>query len=132
MDEHDSEDPKRSTVDMTVFVQHLLQRMQSSFQTILDSIVSKIEEMGNRDAHQMPKLPLDMSLSFEQSETESAGTTSASLNSEMLIFLQVHFASHCTAISGVVVLELHEPSYNVTISILESSSNISTWPNHYS
>jgi hypothetical protein len=29
--------------------------------------------------------------------------------SEMPIFLQVHFASNCTAISGAVVLEFHKP-----------------------
>ncbi|KAJ6972975.1 hypothetical protein NC653_033340 [Populus alba x Populus x berolinensis] len=41
MEGHDSEDPKQSTADMTAFVQHLLQQMQSRFQTMSDSIVSK-------------------------------------------------------------------------------------------
>ncbi|KAG5231760.1 dol-P-Man:Man(5)GlcNAc(2)-PP-Dol alpha-1,3-mannosyltransferase [Salix suchowensis] len=40
-DGHDSEDPKQSTADMTAFVQRLLQQMQSRFQTMSDSIVSK-------------------------------------------------------------------------------------------
>ncbi|ERN07238.1 hypothetical protein AMTR_s00019p00187710 [Amborella trichopoda] len=40
MDGQDSEDPK-STADMTAFVQNLLQQMQSRFQTMSDSIVSK-------------------------------------------------------------------------------------------
>ncbi|KEH24375.1 heat shock factor-binding protein [Medicago truncatula] len=41
MDAHDSEDPKQSTADMTVFVQNLLQQMQTRFQTMSDSIISK-------------------------------------------------------------------------------------------
>ncbi|XP_057969100.1 heat shock factor-binding protein [Malania oleifera] len=48
MDGHDSEDPKQSTADMTVFVQNLLQQMQSRFQAMSDSIVTKIDEMGTR------------------------------------------------------------------------------------
>ncbi|KAF2314986.1 hypothetical protein GH714_037453 [Hevea brasiliensis] len=40
-DGHDSEDPKQSTADMTAFVQNLLQQMQSRFQTMSDSIVTK-------------------------------------------------------------------------------------------
>ncbi|KAH9730365.1 Heat shock factor-binding protein [Citrus sinensis] len=54
MDGHDSEDPKQSTADMTVFVQNLLQQMQSRFQTMSDSIAScllnfnVLDEMGNR------------------------------------------------------------------------------------
>ncbi|XP_022953166.1 heat shock factor-binding protein 1-like isoform X1 [Cucurbita pepo subsp. pepo] len=48
MDGHDSEDPKQSTADMTVFVQNLLQQMQSRFQTMSDSIITKIDEMGSR------------------------------------------------------------------------------------
>ncbi|KAK3189714.1 hypothetical protein Dsin_029275 [Dipteronia sinensis] len=47
-DGHDSEDPNQSTVDMTTFVQNLLQQMQSRFQTMSESIISKIDEMGNR------------------------------------------------------------------------------------
>ncbi|KAE9593821.1 putative Heat shock factor binding 1 [Lupinus albus] len=41
MDGHDSEDPKQSTADMTAFVQNLLLQMQSRFQTMSDSIVTK-------------------------------------------------------------------------------------------
>ncbi|EEF45531.1 conserved hypothetical protein [Ricinus communis] len=40
-DGHDSEDPKQSTADMTAFVQNLLQQMQSRFQTMSDSIITK-------------------------------------------------------------------------------------------
>ncbi|XP_058738874.1 heat shock factor-binding protein [Vicia villosa] len=48
MDGHDSEDPKQSPADMTVFVQNLLQQMQTRFQTMSDSIISKIDDMGGR------------------------------------------------------------------------------------
>ncbi|XP_058000954.1 heat shock factor-binding protein [Hevea brasiliensis] len=48
MDGHDAEDPKQSTADMTAFVQNLLQQMQSRFQAMSDSIVTKIDEMGSR------------------------------------------------------------------------------------
>nr|POE98382.1 heat shock factor-binding protein 1 [Quercus suber] len=41
MDGHDGEDPKQSTADMTVFVQNLLQQMQTRFQQMSDSIVTK-------------------------------------------------------------------------------------------
>ncbi|CDY22896.1 BnaA01g18340D [Brassica napus] len=42
MDGHDSEDAtKQSTADMTAFVQNLLQQMQSRFQTMSDSIITK-------------------------------------------------------------------------------------------
>ncbi|CAN6988454.1 unnamed protein product [Brassica rapa subsp. trilocularis] len=41
-DGHDSEDAtKQSTADMTAFVQNLLQQMQSRFQTMSDSIITK-------------------------------------------------------------------------------------------
>nr|AEC10973.1 hypothetical protein [Camellia sinensis] len=48
MDGQDSEDPKQSTADMTVFVQNLLQQMQGRFQTMSESIVTKVDEMGAR------------------------------------------------------------------------------------
>ncbi|XP_014500503.1 heat shock factor-binding protein 1 [Vigna radiata var. radiata] len=48
MSGHDAEDTKQSTADMTAFVQNLLQQMQSRFQTMSNSIISKIDEMGNR------------------------------------------------------------------------------------
>ncbi|KAJ4967780.1 hypothetical protein NE237_014481 [Protea cynaroides] len=41
MDGQDSEDSKQSTADMTVFVQNLLTQMQSRFQAMSESIVSK-------------------------------------------------------------------------------------------
>lgn len=44
MDGHDSEDPKQSV--MTIFVQNL-QQMQTWFQTMSNSILSKIDEMGS-------------------------------------------------------------------------------------
>ncbi|XP_013595639.1 PREDICTED: heat shock factor-binding protein 1-like isoform X1 [Brassica oleracea var. oleracea] len=47
-DGHDSEDTKQSTADMTAFVQNLLQQMQSRFQTMSDSIITKIDDMGGR------------------------------------------------------------------------------------
>ncbi|XXG79269.1 hypothetical protein AAC387_Pa09g0376 [Persea americana] len=47
-DGHDSEDTKQSTADMTAFVQNLIQQMQSRFQAMSESIVSKIDEMGSR------------------------------------------------------------------------------------
>ncbi|XP_059280583.1 heat shock factor-binding protein [Lycium ferocissimum] len=48
MDGHDADSTKQSTADMTVFVQNLLQQMQTRFQTMSESIISKIDEMGNR------------------------------------------------------------------------------------
>jgi heat shock factor-binding protein 1 len=47
-DGHDSEDTKQSTADMTAFVQNLLQQMQTRFQTMSDSIITKIDDMGGR------------------------------------------------------------------------------------
>ncbi|XP_018857823.1 heat shock factor-binding protein-like [Juglans regia] len=48
MDGHDAEDPKQNTADMTAFVQNLLQQMQSRFQQMSESIVTKIDDMGSR------------------------------------------------------------------------------------
>ncbi|KAK6803526.1 hypothetical protein RDI58_001310 [Solanum bulbocastanum] len=48
MDGHDADNTKQSTADMTVFVQNLLQQMQTRFQTMSESIISKIDDMGNR------------------------------------------------------------------------------------
>uniref|UniRef100_A0A7N0UI06 Heat shock factor binding protein 1 n=1 Tax=Kalanchoe fedtschenkoi TaxID=63787 RepID=A0A7N0UI06_KALFE len=44
----DSDDSKQSSADMTAFVQNLLQQMQSRFQTMSETIVTKIDEMGSR------------------------------------------------------------------------------------
>ncbi|KAF5736985.1 hypothetical protein HS088_TW14G01141 [Tripterygium wilfordii] len=41
MDGHNAEDPKQSTADMTAFVQNLLQQMQSRFQAMSESIITK-------------------------------------------------------------------------------------------
>lgn len=48
MDGHDGDASKQSTADMTAFVQNLLQQMQSRFQVMSESIITKIDEMGNR------------------------------------------------------------------------------------
>ncbi|KAL6006208.1 hypothetical protein ACLOJK_040254 [Asimina triloba] len=48
MDGPDSEDQKQSTSDMTAFAQNLLLQMQSRFQAMSESIVSKIDEIGAR------------------------------------------------------------------------------------
>ncbi|XP_051152802.1 uncharacterized protein LOC127266567 isoform X1 [Andrographis paniculata] len=48
MDGRDADNSKQSTDDMTTFVQNLLQQMQTRFQTMSESIISKIDEMGNR------------------------------------------------------------------------------------
>ncbi|CAN1129717.1 Heat shock factor-binding protein [Linum perenne] len=54
MDGHDGDDVKQSTADMTAFVQNLLQQMQSRFQTMSDSIITKnilinkLDDMGGR------------------------------------------------------------------------------------
>ncbi|CAA3011395.1 heat shock factor-binding protein 1-like [Olea europaea var. sylvestris] len=48
MDGHDAENSKQSTADMTVFVQNLLQKMQTRFQAMSQSIISKVDEMGSR------------------------------------------------------------------------------------
>ncbi|XP_050943150.1 heat shock factor-binding protein isoform X2 [Cucumis melo] len=48
MDGHDSEDAKQSTADMTIFVSSFSFLSQSRFQTMSDSIITKIDEMGSR------------------------------------------------------------------------------------
>jgi len=40
-------DPQ-STQDLTVFVQNLLQQMQTRFQTMSNAIIGRIDEMGTR------------------------------------------------------------------------------------
>ncbi|XP_020088079.1 heat shock factor-binding protein 1-like isoform X1 [Ananas comosus] len=46
--EQESEESKQSTADMTTFVQNLLMQMQTRFQAMSESIISKIDEMGSR------------------------------------------------------------------------------------
>ncbi|XP_073010517.1 heat shock factor-binding protein-like [Typha latifolia] len=46
--EQDSEGSTQSTTDMTAFVQNLLVQMQTRFQAMSESIVSKIDEMGTK------------------------------------------------------------------------------------
>jgi heat shock factor-binding protein 1 len=41
------QDPQ-SSQDLTVFVQNLLQQMQTKFQTMSDAIITRIDEMGAR------------------------------------------------------------------------------------
>ncbi|XP_057539903.1 heat shock factor-binding protein-like [Amaranthus tricolor] len=50
MDGHDGDDAKQSPADMTVFVQNLLQQMQTRFQAMSESIITKVDEMGSRIA----------------------------------------------------------------------------------
>eukprot|EP00873_Tetraselmis_striata_P001799 jgi/Tetstr1/422063/TSEL_001248.t1 len=38
----------QNTADLTKFVQNLLNQMQSRFQTMSDSIIGRIDEMGGR------------------------------------------------------------------------------------
>ncbi|XP_072972254.1 uncharacterized protein [Typha angustifolia] len=47
-DELESGDSKQSTADITEFVQNLLMQMQTRFQAMSESILSKIDEMGSR------------------------------------------------------------------------------------
>ncbi|XP_038984035.1 heat shock factor-binding protein-like isoform X2 [Phoenix dactylifera] len=46
--EQESEGSTQSTADMIAFVQNLLVQMQTRFQAMSGSIVSKIDEMGSR------------------------------------------------------------------------------------
>ncbi|XP_039021325.1 heat shock factor-binding protein-like [Hibiscus syriacus] len=48
MDGRNSNELKPNTADMSIFVQDLLQQMQTRFQTMSDSIIAKIDEMGDR------------------------------------------------------------------------------------
>jgi len=41
-------DAPQSTQDLTIFVQNLLQQMQGRFATMSDTIIGRIDEMGNR------------------------------------------------------------------------------------
>ena len=41
-------DAPKSTEDLTIFVQNLLQQMQGRFNTMSDTIVGRIDEMGAR------------------------------------------------------------------------------------
>jgi len=43
----DSADPQNAQ-DLTLFVQNLLQQMQSRFQQMSNAIIGRIDEMGNR------------------------------------------------------------------------------------
>ncbi|XP_017244609.1 heat shock factor-binding protein [Daucus carota subsp. sativus] len=72
MDGSDADDTKQSTADMTVFVQNLLQQMQSRFQTMSDSIISKIDEMGTRIDE------LEQSINDLKAEMGQEGTPSPS------------------------------------------------------
>ncbi|WOG97638.1 hypothetical protein DCAR_0416979 [Daucus carota subsp. sativus] len=78
MDGSDADDTKQSTADMTVFVQNLLQQMQSRFQTMSDSIISKnilsisLDEMGTRIDE------LEQSINDLKAEMGQEGTPSPS------------------------------------------------------
>lgn len=45
---HEAGETTQSTADLTAFVQNLLQQMQARFQTMSESIITKIDEMGSR------------------------------------------------------------------------------------
>ncbi|XP_039056465.1 heat shock factor-binding protein-like [Hibiscus syriacus] len=47
-DGRNSDELKPNIADMSIFVQDLLQQMQTRFQTMSDSIIAKIDEMGDR------------------------------------------------------------------------------------
>ncbi|KAL7618328.1 heat shock factor-binding protein [Lactuca sativa] len=68
MDAKDSGDGKQNTADMTQFVQNLLTQMQTRFQTMSDSIVSKIDEMGERISE------LEQSINDLRAEMGAEGT----------------------------------------------------------
>ncbi|PIN08159.1 Heat shock factor binding protein [Handroanthus impetiginosus] len=72
MDGHDGDNSKQSTADMTAFVQNLLQQMQTRFQTMSESIISKIDEMGNRIDE------LEQSINDLRAEMGQEGTPSPS------------------------------------------------------
>ncbi|OMJ92990.1 hypothetical protein SteCoe_4068 [Stentor coeruleus] len=44
----DEERPAQQAEDLTVFVQNLLNQMQTRFQQMSDAILGRIDEMGNR------------------------------------------------------------------------------------
>ncbi|XP_020674867.1 heat shock factor-binding protein [Dendrobium catenatum] len=46
--EHESDELMKNPADMTAFVQNLLVQMQTRFQTMSESIIGKIDEMGSR------------------------------------------------------------------------------------
>lgn len=62
------DDTKQNTADMTQFVQNLLTQMQTRFQTMSDSIVSKIDEMGERISE------LEQSINDLRAEMGAEGT----------------------------------------------------------
>ncbi|GAB2277896.1 hypothetical protein Dimus_012598 [Dionaea muscipula] len=76
MDGHDGADPKQSTADMTIFVQNLLQQMQSRFQAMSESVITKIDGMGSRI------IELEQSINELRAEmgTEGSPSLSASPN----------------------------------------------------
>lgn len=45
---HEAGETGQSTADLTAFVQNLLQQMQARFETMSESIITKIDEMGSR------------------------------------------------------------------------------------
>lgn len=77
MDGHDADNTKQSTADMTVFVQNLLQQMQTRFQTMSESIISKIDDMGNRiDELEQSINDLRLEMGQEGSSSPSAAVKS--------------------------------------------------------
>ncbi|KAL9314835.1 hypothetical protein ACSQ67_020287 [Phaseolus vulgaris] len=76
MSGHDAEDPKQSTADMTAFVQNLLEQMQSRFQTMSNSIISKnilwIEELEQNINELRAEIGVEGSPSPSVPETEKS------------------------------------------------------------
>jgi heat shock factor-binding protein 1 len=60
--------------ELTIFVQQLLQQMQSRFQTMSDTIISKIDEMGKR----IDDLEQSLQDVMQQSGGTATGTQSSS------------------------------------------------------
>ncbi|CAL5393230.1 unnamed protein product [Camellia sinensis] len=72
-DGHDTDDPKQSTADMTVFVQNLLQQMRFMLPNALENkLVTALDEMGSRIDE------LEQSINDLRAEMGQEGTPSPS------------------------------------------------------
>ncbi|CAL5337850.1 unnamed protein product [Camellia sinensis] len=73
MDGHDTDDPKQSTADMTVFVQNLLQQMRFMLPNAIENkLVTALDEMGSRIDE------LEQSINDLRAEMGQEGTPSPS------------------------------------------------------
>lgn len=66
----------QSTADLTAFVQNLLTQMQSRFQTMSDSIITPIDEMGER-IDDLERSVQDLVTQADGAEDGSAAPTNA-------------------------------------------------------